>query len=399
MRQLMVLGSLVIGVLGACGDDVRGIKSDTTDATTADTTSADTATDTEEPGLPNACTPSTTCEKGSCRGGVCVEDPPAGVASYATDPHGNVPTTEAPDLSCVDDAADAAPIAPPPTATLFGAVSRFGKGRSTVGIHVDVLRADEFDPTACEGLTDEDAVKACYRGLGTPIGSAVAVHPPTPASLPDVCTKHEECPLGYQCNDPASLGGKCVEEFGLYEIQNVPLETPLILRSYATEGESNWHDTWIFNIHLHAHHALDGRVQYDATMVSHGQWLLVTNTVSLPDIPVEHGAIGGRIRDCRAAETQEGWPIADAVLELAKPARKMVYFNNLEDDTVPLVDRETTDIIGRFAALDVEPGWNRIAGSARVNGTVVSIGGADVYVIPNSLSIVSWPGSQPYWRQ
>jgi hypothetical protein len=55
--------------------------------------------------------------------------------------------------------------------------------------------------------------------------------------------------------------------------------------------------------------------------------------------------------------------------------------------------------LGRFAALDVPAGWNKLAGSARVDGQVESIGAIDVYVIPNSLSIVSGPGRQPYWRQ
>lgn len=410
-RLSWMMGALLVAACG--GDTERGIKSDTKSDSTSGDTSGDDATtatsdpdgdvssDTSEPLLPNACNASAACEQGNCRSSVCVDDPPGEVVSYATNPEGNIPTTEWPDLTCVvDDPSDAAPVAPPvETATLYGAVSRFGKGRSTVGIHVDVLRADQFDPSACEAETDEDDAKACFRALGTPVGSTVAVLPPEPGSLPDFCSKHEECPLGYQCNDPHELGGDCVQEFGLYEIANVPLETPLIIRSYATENEAQWHDTWVFNITLHADHVVDGKVQYDATMVSHGQWLLVTNTVSIPDIPVEHGVVGGRVRDCRRGSGIDGWPIADAVLELAKPARKMVYFNDLEDDTVPLVDRETTDIIGRFAALDVEPGWNRIAGSARVNGAVVTIGGADVYVIPNSLSIVSWPGSQPYWRQ
>jgi hypothetical protein len=120
--------------------------------------------------------------------------------------------------------------------------------------------------------------------------------------------------------------------------------------------------------------------------------------VGLPNIAPENGAIGGRIRDCHDAE-RDSWPIADVRLGLAAPGRSFVYFNNLEDDTVPLIDRETTDILGRFAALDVPAGWNRIAGAARVDGQVVTIGSVPVYVAPSSLSIISWPGALPYWRQ
>jgi len=394
-----------VAMLGCGGDTERGIKSDsgseTTDATVTTDAGADSSADgetVEAPRLPNACDAERTCQKGACRSGVCVEDPASSLIAYATNPEGNIPTETWPDLSCVDTISSAIVVAPQ-TATLHGAVTRFGKGRATDGIKVEVLRLSDFDPSSCEALTSESAIKACFRGLGPVVGSTTAVKPPTDVTLPEVCKEHEECPLGYQCNDPADLGGKCVTDFGLYEIAEVPLETPLVIRSYATTNESNWHDTWLFNVVLHASHVVDGRIQYDATMVSHGQWLLVTNTVSLPEIPPTHGAIGGRIRDCRMMTGEDGWPISNVRLALANPAKKIVYFNDLEDDTVPLVDRAATDIIGRFAALDVAPGWNRIAGSARVDGQVVSVGGADVYVIPNALSIVSFPGTQPYWRQ
>lgn len=405
MRSWLWAAATVTTMTACGGDTERGIKSDSRDATDATTTTATDATgdvapetETVQTALPNACDAERTCQKGACRAGVCVEDPPPSLVSHATNPEGNVPTDTWPDLSCVDQISSAI-VAAPQTATLYGAVTRFGKGRATDGITVEVLRLTDFDPTSCEGLTDEDEVKACFRGLGPVVGTTKSVKPPTDVALPDVCKEHEECPIGYQCNDPADLGGECVTDFGLFEIAEVPLETPLVIRAFATTNESNWHDTWTFNVVLHGSHVVDGRIQFDATMVSHGQWLLVTNTVSLPEIPPTHGAIGGRIRDCRMATGEDGWPIANVRLALANPAKKIVYFNDLEDDTVPLVDRAATDIIGRYAALDVEPGWNRVAGAARVDGQVVSVGGADVYVIPNALSLVSFPGTQPYWRQ
>ncbi len=185
---------------------------------------------------------------------------------------------------------------------------------------------------------------------------------------------------------------------GLYEIAGVPLDTPLVIRSYATKNEHLWHDTYVFNVILFSGQETDGRVQYDATMVSEGQWLLTTNTVQLPEISDDHGAVGGRVRDCRGSD-RDSWPISEVAVELAEPARRVVFFNDLEDDTVPLQDRESTNVLGRFAALDIVAGWNRIAGSARVGGQVMSIGSAPVYIFPDGLTIVSWPGRQPFWRQ
>lgn len=409
----------LVGLVLACGDDgPRGIGRDAADTDGADTsapsdtgspsdsaggdaadaledTAADTiAPDTTPAALPNACGEDRACTSGVCRSGVCVQDPPASAVSHITDPSVNEATQEWPELDCVDQS-----FMPPEateTATLYGAVARFGKGRKTIDIKVEVLLAEGFDPSACEEEPTATARRDCYRGYGTPIGSTLS-KPATPETVPSDCLHHEDCPLGYQCFDPAELGGSCEEQFGLYELSGIPLDTPLVIRSYATTNEAQWHDTWMFNIILHADRVVDGRVQYDAQMVSEGQWILTTNSVGLPAMSPDNGAIGGRVRDCHGA--RDSWPIGDVRLGLAAPGRSIVYFNDLEDDTVPLIDRETTDILGRFAALDVPPGWNRIAGAARVDGQLVTVGGVPVYVVPNALSIVSWPGTQPYWRQ
>ena len=76
--------------------------------------------------------------------------------------------------------------------------------------------------------------------------------------------------------------------------------------------------------------------------------------------------IGGRVCDCRIEGERASWTIDDVTLALGEPAQKIVFFNNLEDDTVPLDDRVTTNILGRFAALDIKPGWNRISNCAPI---------------------------------
>ena len=411
MKNWFLVGAALPILIGiGCGDDgPRGIEVDAAvessvevgevEAETAGpdgeigSPDAEVDQETVAPALPNACDETITCRSGACRSGVCVTDPPSGATSNITDPVTNLASSEWPDLDCADQTFVAP--AQTTTATLYGAVARFGKGRKTTDIHVTVMLAEGFDPSACNDLPTPDAIKTCYRNYGTPIGTTVSVAAPTAEA--SECETHEQCPIGYQCFDPNELGGTCQEQYGLYEITGVPLDTPLIIRSYATTSEAQWHDTWMFNIVLHSDRVVDGRVQYDAQMVSEGQWQLTTNTVGLPPMDVKNGAVGGRVRDCGV--DRDDWPVADVRLGLAAPGKSIVYFNNLEDDTVPLIDRETTDILGRFAALDVPAGWNRIAGAARVDGQVVTVGGAPVYVVPNSLSIVSWPGTEPYWRQ
>ena len=351
--------------------------------------------DGSDPGAaPNACETSDDCVSGTgCSSGVCVLEPPAGTLATLTDPHTDTPTTNAPNLSCLG--ATATPQGPA-TVTLYGAVTRFGSGLKTYDIEVSVFNATDYDPAACEDEPASDR-EACYRDYGTPIGKTLSV-PVGTQELPETCEGHSDCPLGYRCIEQ-DLDRVCLEQFGLFEISGVPTNTPLVIRSRATESVNKWHDTYVVNVYLHADHVEPGdRVHFDATMVSHGQWVLTPNTVGLPDIAPENGAIGGRVRDCRTSE-RDSWPISEVTLGLANPGKKIVFFNNLEDDTVPMVDRVSTNILGRFAALDVPAGWNVLAGYARVGEENVSLGALPVYVFPNALTIVTWPGLQPHWAQ
>lgn len=416
LRLASVAGLLL--AVGACGDDgPRGIgpRDTSTGAdTTADTVPpSDTADDTGmtpdgdttpdttvDPGpLPNACDDETPCVRGECWSGVCIEAPPEGASAALTDPSTALPSEDAIELGCVD--VSRTPPAQTVTTTVHGALARFGSGRRTDGLRVDFLLASAFDPSSCEALEDVSARKDCFRSLGPVLATTTTVRREgVEELLPSVCSHHDECPYGYQCYDPAKLGGVCEEQFGVFEIEGLPLDTPLIVRAtpISETDRSRWHDTWMFGVVLNSDAEVEGRVQYDAQIVSASQWQLTTNSVGLADIPEANGAIGGRVRDCQTA-SRPAWPITEAKVGLARPAEKVVYFNNLEDDTVPLVDRVTTNIHGRFAALDIASGWNVIAGVARIGGTLETLGAMQVYVFPDALTIASWPGDSPFWRQ
>jgi hypothetical protein len=353
---------------------------------------------TSEPDIPAAvpCSEADPCADGSqCVATVCVPLPTTATNATIAEPPENKPTEMEPNLSCVG-VADAVGEGPE-TATLYGVVSRFGGGLKTFDIAVDVFLASDWDPSACEA--EPEASRAgCYEAYGAPIGSGNS-YPVGDVQIPEFCDGHGECPLGYECRE-VDLDHICDEQFGVYEIAGIPTNTELVLRARATKFASKWHDTYVFGVVLHADQVDGaGRVHYDATMVSEAQWLITPNTVGLADVLDDRGVIGGRVRDCRVLDERAGWPIAEVSLALASPAEKLVFFNSLEDDTVPLDNRSTTNIVGRFAALDVAPGWNVVAGVAQVAGEMTSVGSIDVYVVPDALSIVSFPGSLPHWKQ
>ena len=382
--------SIVI-LLAGCGGGTPGVVAPDG---TVDTTVPDSG---EPSGQPNACNTIEDCQEGQgCSEGVCVAFPPAGSNGTVTDPTTNIATDQSPDLSCLTEGHPSP--AGPATATLYGAVTRFGAGLKTYDIEVSVFDASTFDPSICESEPTVSKRDTCYQEYGTPIESTMSVPVGPVQGLPEACSGHQDCPLGYRCIK-ADLDHTCLEQFGLFEIANVPTNTLLVIRSRATKVKTKWHDTYTFNVMLYADQVdADGRYHYDATMVSHGQWLLTPNTVGLGDIAPDNGVVGGRVRDCRV-EPRDSWPISEVVLGLANPGKKFVFFNNLEDDTVPLVDRGMTNILGRFACLDVPPGWNVLAGYVNVDGEPVELGALSVYVFPSALSVLTWPGRQPHWSQ
>ena len=401
-------------------------------ATTASDAGSSSADAGGEPSVTSlACEDDDGCSDGlRCRSGVCLAEPTEGEAGVLTDATGLAPYTldTPPNLACIGDGEVIEAPDGPPTATLYGAVSRFGSGLITTAIQVEVFVAEQWDPDVCESVEAGSDPADCYRAYGSaehadtygiqPVGSALSVSVDDAGSDQE-CHGHGDCPLGYECLE-GDLDSTCLEQFGLYSVPDVPTNTLLVIRSYATTNDRKWHDVYMFGVYLYADRVdADGRYHYDVTMVSTGQWELTANIAGISEIPEEHGAIGGRVRDCRVVgscageasqpctldadcvdgETCDGgrasWPIGGVAIGLAQPAAEIVYFNNLEDDTVPLDFRTTTNILGRYAALDILPGWNTIAGVTRLQDEVVSVGGASVYVVPDALSIIGWPGLQP----
>ena len=448
--RVLPLGLSIL--LMACGGSggVSGGSASTSTAAASDAASTDDASSgvtsqesdsgsggpSEPATLPMSCDEEVACEADlNCRSMVCLADPQADELLVLTDATGvdPYPAEVEPSLGCMD----LPPLSPdgPTTTTLYGAVTRFGSGLITRNIQVEVFAADSWDPSVCEGKQSVEEQITCYAEYGAPehaetygiapLGSALSV---AAEEVPESeCDGHADCELGYECIED-DVQKTCQEQFGLFEIAEIPTNTPLVIRSRATTYTDKWHDVYMFGVYLYADQVDEaGRTHYDVTMVSEGQWQLTANIAGLTIAP-ENGVIGGRVRDCRvevvcvdasgaeggscvldadcdlpSGETCEGgrasWPLGGVTIGLAQPAAQIVYFNNLEDDTVPLDFRTTTNILGRYAALDVPAGYNRIAGAARGDAEVVSVGGASVYVVPGALSIIGWPGHQPHWKQ
>ena len=342
---------------------------------------------------PNACDDKAPCASGSqCSGGVCVLAPAA--EAKLTDNRTDEAVAGAPNLDCVDVPL-AAP-AGPATTTAYGIVDRFGGGRKTIGIEVSIFKASEWPPAECTAKPIEEQ-KECFRTLPSPL-KAISTDPSAGSpALPQTCVEHLDCPPGHECTTlDNKISYHCEPQFGLYEIPDVPTNTLLVIRSRNIEPtyESKWHDTYVYNSYLYADKVKEGRYRVNALMVSDGQWITVPSTLSVKGgIKKTHSAVGGRIRDCRT-DARPGFTIGEAAVALETPGSATGYFNDDEDDTVPIANRTATDIFGRFAIVDVVPGKNRIAAAARVGAAVTTLGAEDLYIVPDALIVVAFPGKE-----
>lgn len=363
------------------------------------------------------------CSGSLCVNGVCVATPTE--VGNLTDPGNDYePSTEKLELGCVDQPlADMIKGLPNiKTVTVWGRVDRFGGGDITSNVEVDVFKLEDFHPEVCAGITDSDLRDACFKDetkVGKPLAHTLSLDADQAATdaginvqsakqAKEVCAIHFDCPNGYECQKSKADASKvCNKSHGVYALEGVPTNTRLVFRVRKHDASSDWHDGYYWDIVLFSDH-LDpmgaghqptkyiGKNTYhvNPTIVGQGQWQLVPTTLGMGDITDGNGVVGGRIRDCGNLK-RGGYPIHDAKVGMGIPPAGLAFFNDNEDDTVPIKNKQSTDTLGRFAAVDLPPGANRVSATVMVGADTFKLGGQDVFVVPGALMIVSLPGRIP----
>lgn len=311
-----------------------------------------------------------------------------------------VDPSESPNLDCVA-------LYPEPSqsssVTLYGIVDRFGSGLITENILIRVFDAALFTPWECDSLESNEKA-SCLADLvedGSRIlGETVSFGIEEEKGL--ACELDQDCPLGYGCTGEG-LNDECVLNYGLYELENMPSNTPLVImtRPYEEDDAGDWHTSYLFDaVFMEAFVDGEGRYRFDPLIVGHGQWKTVPSPF-FTTIEPGNGAIGGRIRDCATpgGEGRRGWNLYAARVGFATPPSKFGYFNDKEDDSLPDASRTSTNILGRYTGLDVTPGPNVVSAALQLDGKNVSLGALPIYVFPDSLSVVSLPGRVATYTQ
>ncbi len=404
---------------------------------TADSAVADANSSPDVPPFQAKCTTDATCKTAQvCEFGVCVSKPSNTEKLNLSNPlQDNQAVADKVQLGCVGETtADLAKgVVGPAKVTMWGRVDRFGSGVVTADVEVAVYELSQFHPEACAGIVNTDAAPDAIENcmideskVGKPLAKVIAVLPnvdkPTDAAVvngwdvasakkaDEQCNTHLDCPLGYECRkDNGAVANICVAQHGVYAIENVPTNTPIVVRVRGLPpNKPSWHDSYLWDYVLLANrtdvkgagtqptkYVGTDTYRVNPTIVGEGQWQLVPTTMGFNDITDGNGVIGGRVRDCGVDGGRGGFAIHNARVGLGVSGQGIAYFNDSEDNTVPVKTRGATDLIGRFAAVDVPAGPNRIAAAGWMDSAVVSLGSQDVYVIPNALMIVTLPGHIP----
>lgn len=218
-------------------------------------------------------------------------------------------------------------------------------------------------------------------------------------------TQHESV------DEAADCPGPCVEKIspdnhdcrnlGYYVVENVPTNTPLIVKTSQASGTGLWKDMlsfniWFFDGEIETHGGTD-YVFYKARVVSEDDWRNIPVAAGDTNgVAPGYGAIAGEIHDC--ADNRLSFAMAATFPE----ANTLTYFNGVEEKLYPNLSRSAygTNHDGLYAAIEMDAEssgsavWVSALADVEAVG-VVSLGWQKAFVYPDTLTSVTLRGTRP----
>lgn len=280
----------------------------------------------------------------------------------------SAPAGTQPDLSCVKGGAS---LGTPQSVTLTGYVWLFSSGQDSQGVKVEVFT--ENHPTTPDGTI-----------ASSPVGSyTTSSSDPTD---PTDTTWNSKCPGG--CS------------YRQYTIQNVPTETPLVIRT-SDAGGGQWATLYDYNVYFRSSDVQGGKVSYDATAVAGPDLTTVAGTVG-ETIKNGQGLLAGEVHDCSDVR------LFGATVETNQPHQgPMFYFTEDEASPLPSLQAGDTSHLGLFGALNMAPNTpirvtslgqcpSNADASVCSPGSIVMLGTYVVQVYPGAVTALALRGRRPW---
>jgi hypothetical protein len=255
----------------------------------------------------------------------------------------------------------------PKNVTVKGFVKLFASGGDSQGVTIEIFK---------EGANG---------ALGEPVGTSFT-------TTSDDAKDPPQMPLPTWSNKCPPDGCKLRS----YTIENVPTETPLIVKTRDDKGGSVWAELYDYNIYF-ANSAVDGNgvVAYDASAVAATDVNTVASAAGGLTVKADRGVIAGEVHDC--ADVRLSGAMVDSDLAHEGP---MFYFGENEADPLPDQSRAPqglgTSKLGLFGALNFVTGTPiRLSAVGKHDGKTVLLGTHVVQVFPGAVTALSFRGRRP----
>ena len=408
-------------IFSSCSSTADPEENDSTETTLTDIlqdspdTEGDIETETKTGGATAECGENLpNCSSGLlCVKGVCLVEPMEDATIAHEYDDGAMELDEPPNISCWESPLTA-PEGEHTTVRVTGDVDRFGPGSKTKNVCItfynyhlfldffaasdcdslvndeDIIACYGKDPCRCDDLGGESEIQSCYMEIGYCKG------------IIDSGTA-EECRTTY--------GGSVVVGYGLsvdsgssrgiFSVDDIPTNKKLAVK--ASGSTMKWIDSYEYGAYMRRDKVgiVDEipTINWDANIISTAAWNTIPSTAGLPaGMQNMNGAIAGQARDCglqNHPEYEDRGPeaLVHATVGLVQDATLTAYFNGNPDDTLPQPGRIDTNLLGTYAALDMESGLNRVSVAVSIDGQIINAGFRDVFMPPHSVAICTFEGN------
>jgi hypothetical protein len=299
----------------------------------------------------------------------CVATPKDALADGTGLHRYSAPAGTLPDLSCLKGGTS---LGSPTNVTLTGYVWLFSSGQDSQGVKVEVFTENHPD-------TPDGTISA------SPISPGYVTSSSDPIDPTDT-TWNTKCPGG--CS------------YRQYTIQNVPTETPLVIRT-SDAGSGEWATLYDYNLYFKTSDVQNGTVTYDATAVAGPDLTTVAGTVG-QTVQNGLGLLAGEVHDCSDVR------LFGATVETNQShVGQMLYFTEDEANPLPSLETPDTSHLGLFGALNMQPNTPiRVTSlgqcppntdtSICAAGSIVMLGTYVVQVYPGAVTALSFRGRRPW---
>jgi len=275
-------------------------------------------------------------------------------------------TTNAAATPALDCLTEPGALGTPQNVTLSGYVRLFASGGDSQGVKVDVF-------TENHPRTPDGSIGATSLGTYT----TAASDPVDPVDT----TWNSRCPNG--CS------------YRQYAIQNVPTETPLVIRTSDADSGA-WATVYEYNVYFENAAVQGGQVTYDATAAATTDLSTLAGGIGLT-LQNGLGLLAGEVHDCHDVRLFGATVEAESSRAHDGP---VFYFSDDESDPQPSLASGETSHLGLFGAIDMAPATpvrlSAVGEDPSSPGQFLMLGTYVIQLYPGAMTTLALRGRRPW---